>query len=54
VWTVPPNLVQVYLRVVARDTAGNQGFDETADPILVDLHEPEGKILGISTGTRRQ
>jgi hypothetical protein len=54
VWTVPPNLVQVYLRVVARDAAGNQGYDETADPILVDLHEPEGKILGISTGVRRQ
>lgn len=53
VWPVPPNLVRVYLRVVARDMAGNQGFDETADPILVDLHEPEAKILGISSGVRR-
>jgi hypothetical protein len=53
VWTVPQNLVQVYLRVVARDMAGNQGFDETAEPILVDLHEPEAKILGISSGIRR-
>ena len=47
-----PNLVRVYLRVVARDMAGNQGFDETADPILVDLTEPEAKILGISSGVR--
>lgn len=54
VWPVPPNLVRVYLRVVARDMAGNQGFDETADPILVDLHEPEAKILGISSGVRKQ
>ena len=53
VWTVAPNLVRVYLRVVARDMAGNQGFDETADPILVDLTEPEAKILGISSGIRR-
>jgi hypothetical protein len=53
VWTVPPNLVRVYLRAVARDVAGNQGFDETADPILVDLNEPEAKILGISSGVRR-
>ena len=53
VWTVGPNMVRVYLRVVARDMAGNQGFDETADPILVDLTEPEAKILGISSGVRR-
>ena len=52
VWSVGPNLVRVYLRVVARDMAGNQGFDETADPILVDLNEPEAKILGISSGIR--
>ena len=53
VWTVGPNMVRVYLRVVARDMAGNQGFDETADPILVDLTEPEAKIVGISSGVRR-
>ncbi|HEV8058515.1 MAG TPA: hypothetical protein VGP68_01500 [Gemmataceae bacterium] len=53
VWTVDSKLVRVYLRVVARDMAGNQGFDETADPILVDLNEPEAKIVGISSGPRR-
>ena len=51
-WTAGPNLVRVYLRVVARDMAGNQGFDETGDPILVDLTEPEAKILGISSGAK--
>ena len=32
---------------------GNQGYDETVDPILVDLNEPEAKIVGISSGVKQ-
>jgi hypothetical protein len=48
VWTLPSNLPdRVYLRVIARDTAGNEGVAETPEPQLVDLSEPEGVILGV-------
>jgi hypothetical protein len=53
-WQLTPNLpYRVYLRVIARDTAGNTGTDQTTDPVLIDLSEPEGKLLGIA-GTVRQ
>jgi hypothetical protein len=48
VWHLPSNLPdRVYLRLIARDTAGNEGVAETAEPQLVDLSEPEGTIVGI-------
>jgi hypothetical protein len=47
-WQLSPNLpYRVYLRVVARDTAGNVGMDITPEPVLIDLQEPEGLIKGI-------
>jgi hypothetical protein len=52
-WQLAPNLpYRVYLRIIARDSAGNTGVDETPEPVLIDLHEPEGQLLGI-TGTVR-
>ncbi len=53
VWHVGPNLMNVYLRVVARDVAGNVGFDESPEPQLVDLTEPDARILRISSGVKR-
>jgi hypothetical protein len=48
IWQLPPNLPErVYLRLIARDAAGNEGIAETAEPQLVDLSEPEGTIVGI-------
>jgi hypothetical protein len=44
---------RVYLRVTARDLAGNVGVDESPEPVLIDLHEPEGQLLGISGSVRR-
>ncbi len=38
---------QVYLRVEARDEAGNIGVYESADPIPLDRIRPEGRIRGI-------
>jgi hypothetical protein len=54
-WSLTPDLpYRVYLRVLAKDTAGNVGSDETPEPVLVDLQEPEAQILGISGTLRRQ
>jgi hypothetical protein len=48
VWQLPADIpVHVYLRLVARDAAGNEGVFETAEPQLVDLSEPEGMLLGV-------
>ena len=41
---LPP---RVYLKVTARDAAGNVKEVVTRDPILVDLVKPRAKISGI-------
>jgi hypothetical protein len=47
-WRVPAGLPpRVYLRVTARDAAGNVKEIVTRDPILVDLVKPRAKISGI-------
>ncbi len=52
-WILPPGVpYRVYLRLIARDSAGNIGYDETPEPVYVDLHEPEGHLLGISSSSR--
>ncbi len=52
VWQLPANGLpdRVYLRLVVRDSAGNEGVAETPEPQLVDLSEPEGTILGVVNG----
>ena len=53
-WQLPATLpYRVYLRLIARDTAGNTCVAETPEPVLVDLNEPEAKIVGVA-GSRRQ
>jgi len=53
-WTITPDVPpQVYLKVSAKDTAGNLGSDETPEPVLVDLQEPEAQIIGLSASARR-
>jgi hypothetical protein len=48
-WKLPPNIpFMVYLRLSAKDTAGNISTAETPEPICIDLKEPEGHLLGIS------
>jgi hypothetical protein len=47
-WRVPAGLPpRVYLKVTARDAAGNEHTVVTRDPILVDLVKPRAKISGI-------
>jgi hypothetical protein len=45
-WQVPANVPwQVYLRLTARDSAGNVAVAETHQPVLVDLSEPQVKTV---------
>jgi hypothetical protein len=51
-WRVPPGLPpRVYLKVTARDAAGNATEVVTPGPILVDLTKPRAKITGIGVPT---
>jgi hypothetical protein len=53
-WNLPPNLPsRVFLRLTARDTAGNVGIAETREPVLVDLCEPEIQIVGFKANGQR-
>jgi hypothetical protein len=47
-WRVPSGLPpKVFLKVTARDAAGNEKTVVTRDPILVDLVKPRAKVSGI-------
>ena len=52
-WKLPQNFPthKVFLRVTARDMAGNIAEHKTLQPILVDLNKPEAKIQGIIGAT---
>jgi hypothetical protein len=53
-WQLPDLLpVQVYLRLKVRDLAGNESVAVTPDPQLVDLSEPEGRLLNVTAPPRR-
>ena len=53
-WQLPDRLpVQVYMRLRARDLAGNESVALTPEPQLVDLSEPEGRLLNVSVIPRR-
>jgi hypothetical protein len=48
-WVLPSDLPpRVYLRLMVQDAPGNSNVAETSEPVLVDLSEPEGKILGLT------
>ncbi len=47
-WKVPEHMpTNVFLKLTARDNAGNVHNEVYPDPILVDLSEPEGRLTGI-------
>jgi hypothetical protein len=53
-WQLTDNIpYRVYLRLSVRDTAGNVAIVQTPEPVLIDLHEPEGQILGIAGTVKR-
>lgn len=51
-WKVAPNLPpRVFLRVTARDLAGNEGVARTTKPQLIDLNKPDGELTDIAKTT---
>jgi hypothetical protein len=54
-WQLPPTGMppQVYLRLTVRDTAGNEAVAQTPTPVLIDLTEPEVRILSVGGGGNR-
>jgi hypothetical protein len=50
-WHLPPQVPsRVYLRLTARDLAGNEGRAQTREPELIDLSIPQTKITGVAPG----
>jgi hypothetical protein len=48
-WKLPADVpAKVFLRLIVRDNANNTAVAETAQPILVDLNEPEVKIIRLT------
>jgi hypothetical protein len=53
-WQLPSGLPgRVFLRIIARDAAGNSSVAQTAEALTVDMSEPEGQIIGIINSVRR-
>ena len=54
-WRVPAGLpAKVYLKVSARDAAGNVSEVVTPEPILIDLMKPRAKITSIGANLPSQ
>ena len=54
-WTITPEIPNnVYLRVTARDQAGNIGEFVTRDPVMVDLNKPVARVKGVVSVSYRR
>lgn len=53
-WQLPASMPgHVYLRLMAKDAAGNTCVAQTPSAVVVDLSQPEGQLIGIVGTTRR-
>ncbi|HLJ97449.1 MAG TPA: hypothetical protein VKU02_30095 [Gemmataceae bacterium] len=53
-WQIPAGVpYRFFVRVEATDLAGNVGVLDTAEPAIVDLHQPKGVILGVEPAANR-
>jgi len=53
-WQIPSGIpVSVYFRLRVRDLAGNESAPVTNQPQLVDLTEPEGRLVNVTVTPRR-
>lgn len=53
-WTLPDRLpVQIYMRLRVKDLAHNEGIAATPEPQLVDLSEPEGRLVNVGVAPPR-
>ena len=49
-WSVGPGLpAQIYIRLAARDAAGNTSYTATRQPIQIDLSRPSARILDVES-----
>jgi hypothetical protein len=49
-WTVGQGVpTRLYVRLVARDAAGNHSFVDTPQPLLVDLSKPTARIVDVES-----
>ena len=49
-WAIRPGTpANLYLRLLARDEAGNVGMSQTPQPVIVDLNKPVGRLLRVQT-----
>ncbi|MCH2210975.1 MAG: hypothetical protein MK110_06710 [Fuerstiella sp.] len=47
-WPVSPNMPHsMHFRLLARDIAGNIGYAQTSQPVLIDLQRPKARVLGV-------
>jgi hypothetical protein len=54
-WVLPPDVPNnVYLRVTARDQAGNLGEFVTRDPVTVDLNKPVARFKAVTPVSYRR
>jgi hypothetical protein len=55
IWTISEPLKQrVYIRLEARDAAGNTSIAQAEQPLLVDLSRPTARIVDVEPGGRPQ
>ena len=53
-WSLPDRLpVQVFMRMRARDLAGNERIVVSGEPQLVDLSQPEGRLVNVTVSPRQ-
>ncbi len=54
VWQVNQGVpTRLYIRVIARDAAGNTSFVDTPQPLLVDLAKPTARIVDVDASGRQ-
>jgi hypothetical protein len=52
-WQMPPGVpYRFVVRVEATDLAGNVGTLDTSTPVIVDLAQPKGHILGVEPANK--
>lgn len=52
VWTIGQSVPsRLYIRLVARDAAGNHSFVDTPQPLMVDLSKPTARILDVEANS---
>jgi hypothetical protein len=50
IWNVGPNVPpRLFVRLIARDTAGNLAKVDTPQPVLVDLAKPTARIVDVES-----